>query len=270
MVAEPWSDDDFDPDEDLFDFEETVQASTLDADLDDDLEELLATLQPVEAAGSPAAARRRRPAGPAAQALEDVWSWPEEGEPRRPAGSAGQRGVGIVPAWSLPTGVLVLLIAMTCVNGLVAFLALRTTADLQKRALATDLLIASAADGLREGPAELPSELTGELGSPRTSKASVAPELLAAFARARDEIDQGRYADARRSAFSLLAAVDRLDGAQRADVESLARSVLADALQLEALRRLSQARYLEWARALAVRGEADAARAVLRDLEEMR
>lgn len=268
MVAEHRSDDALDPDEDLFDFEETLLASTLDEDLDDDLEELLATLQPAPAAPPPRRGHERRVPGPAADALGDLWGLPEDAlEPARTAPGPGS-GTGLVPAWSLPTSILVLFVAMTCVNGLVAFLSLRTTADLHNRTLANDLLIASVATGL--SPVD-PSH--GFADETPDHRAALARMTQAEIAELRGQVETARdhylalaeehpgsplVGEALLRAGRLSARMERWNDAARTFRTLLERDV---APELHAPARL------EWARALVAQGDADAALAVLNEPE---
>lgn len=68
------------------------------------------------------------------------------------------------------------------------------------------------------------------------------PEEHPTFEAAREEITSGQYAQARQRLYALLAIIDRFDPVTRAEVEARANYLLAEAVHLEAVEALSEAR----------------------------
>ena len=171
---------------------------------------------------------------PEVEAPATAHEMPVFAPPALPAAARPVRAFGA----SLPVSVLLIFIALTCINGLVAFLTLRTSQTMHNSVLDAGRQISETALEIRGHTADQ----AREIADLRTPIAPIDPEQHPTFNRARKEIVEGRYRDARRSIYSLLAVVDRLDAPQRQVVESRAHFLLAEAMHLEAVKRLEEER----------------------------
>ena len=247
-----------DLDEDLFDFGEVAMARSLDLEPDQDLDEIFADFQDAdqEETARPAPEpepEREPPPEPAPepvtappQVIEakkpEVWE-PRHEEaflepPRRAPDETTAPPAPTAPARAFPTSLLWIFIAVTSLNGLLAVLALRSTVNMHDGVLDAGRRIADTADEIRNHA----YDQARALATLQTPVVPTNPEDHPTFARAREEIEAKRYADARQTVYSLLAVVDRLDASQREAVESRAHFLLAQALHLEALERLEEER----------------------------
>lgn len=243
-----------DPDEDLFAFDEI--ASAFSDDGDEDLDELFASLgaeeddeligveepaveappAPLPRAVAPVAARTPAPA-PAQHGELPPAPLPRRQERPHPAGDV-EREPERAPQTSirrlgLSKSVLLLLLAITCMNGLVAVVAMKSTGEMRESVLDVGRHVARTADEIREGA----FGQARELQTIRTPITPSDPESHPTFDVAVRLIEEGKFAEARQRLYSLLAIVDRLDSADRARIEARANYLLARALHLEALAR---------------------------------
>ena len=129
---------------------------------------------------------------------------------------------------------LLILISVTALNGLVAFVTLRGTATMRDSVLDAQRNIANAADEIRE------ESLDNAIKLVRATTPIVPPDpdTHPTFDRARHHIEDGEYSMARQRIYALLSVVDRLEEEQRSAVESRAQYLLAEATHLEALARM--------------------------------
>ncbi len=268
-------DTDFDPDEDLFGFDEVARevasslgseqdlqqifASFREADLDE--EELFPEpapragpvepeLPPWAAQGAPAELELPEtvPAGsapgeapetlPQTPALSSAHTDPPgrreaPAEPRRPEPRHKDRRPAPRVAARLSKGVIAIALSITCLNGLVALVALRGTARTPDEVSAVDRPreprpAASATRAAEDAPLPDP-DLAGRL------------EDHPALELARSEISRREYAAARQRVYALLSIIDRMEDPRREAVEAECQFLIAQALHLEALERMGRA-----------------------------
>ena len=128
--------------------------------------------------------------------------------------------------------------AVTCINGLVAILSLRSVTKIHESVVDTRSEITDTAAEIKSHSYDQARAIT----QLRTPIAPIDPEQHPAFDRAREDIAAGRYGEAQRGLYSLLAVVDRLDEESRSAVEARAHFLLAEAMHLEAVDRLGEER----------------------------
>jgi len=260
----------FDPDEDLFAFGDKTLVTPFESEETEDLEEIFATFQAQEAETSaqaaaappPPKAEASHPATPPARALEAPPA-PAHAGARAPATRAetlvrepSPAAPRAIETTSVPSGErsrrktilagasLAILAAVVLVNGLVALITLRTAADLHANLARHDTL---AERGVGE-PSHAPEAGRPWRGSaPEVREESEAgplplvppdPEQHPVFERARQEIEHGEYAAARRRLYALLAVIDRLEPSSREEIEARTHYFLARAFHLEAVARM--------------------------------
>jgi hypothetical protein len=243
-----------DPDEDLFAFDQI--ASAFPDDADEDLAELFASFgaeedevligleqpaveappAPLPRATSPVAARGpvHTPAPPRELPPAPLPRRRERARPAEEAEPESEREArGSLRRLGLSKSVLLLLLAITCMNGLVAVVAMKSTGEMRESVLDVGRHVARTADEMREGA----FGQARELQSIRTPTTQPDPESHPTFDVAVRLIEEGRFAEARQRLYSLLAIVDRLDSLDRDRIEARASYLLARALHLEALTR---------------------------------
>ena len=124
-----------------------------------------------------------------------------------------------------------LLLAITLMNGMVAVVTLRSNKDTQTRMHEVGRDVVSHSSNLAGQVQDQSLEIAG-LRAPIVPSD---PDQHPTFDAAREEIARGDFAAARQRLYSLLAVIDRLDVAVRATVEARAQFMLAEAVHLEAI-----------------------------------
>ncbi len=218
----------FDPDEDLFNFGERTLVSPSEYDETADLDEIFTAFQAQEESAKAADPREAKtPASVVAPqrsaAAEtppaEVSSIVTSDQPPAPV----PKKTRVSPLFART--MLATLVAIVLVNGLLALITLRTAASLQASMQAAGRSEVAAAQEPKDELAEA------------TPLVPPDPEQHPVFERAREEIERGDYAAARRRLYALLAVVDRLEESSRTTVEARAAFLLAQALHLEAVKR---------------------------------
>ena len=151
---------------------------------------------------------------------------PASGSPANQAGPVLRTGLSRTALWAL--------VGVTSLNALVALVMLSNMSSMRNSVVEVGRHVSATADEMRTGSYEQ-SRVLNELQTP------VVPfdaEEHPTFDRARAEITQGQYSEARRRLYALLSIIDRLDPEQRDKVEARAQYLLAEALHLEALERM--------------------------------
>ncbi len=227
----------FDPDEDLFNFGDRTLVSSEESDEATDLDEIFTAFQEQEESAqaanlgeaktlAKAIAPQRDPPAETPAAVSSTVARVE-----RSTWQASDPTPAPVPTRVSPLfnrTMMATLFAVVLVNGLLALITLRTAASLQASMQAPGHSeVAAAKEPNEESAAATP------LVSPD-------PEQHPVFERAREEIERGEYAAARRRLYALLAVVDRLEETSRTAVEARAAFLLAQAFHLEAV-KLSEA-----------------------------
>ena len=223
---------DHDLDEDLFDFASVARSSDTTAEREgdeEDLDQVLASIRDTqaehEAARAAAAPQPRAPArAPAAPYLEprrlrEIAPALPSSAARAPEGSAALRepAVPVAPRRRRVSSLVAVALAVTLLNSALAVVVLRPfPAGANERHAAT---LVPAPVEPRAVPPGTPAEAHPSLD-----------EAWAAVAR-------GEYALARQRAYSLLALVDGIEGAERDQIEDDCRYLIAQALYLDALSR---------------------------------
>lgn len=223
------------PEED-WDLEEIEPAGGTDDEEDDDegFEEFFDNEPEPEPEPEPAP----RPARAPARAASKVWT-PESAladEPVRRSrrDSARNESRTIVATAGLSRSAMWALVAITSINALVAILTLHSMTTMRDNVVEVGRHVSATADEIRTGAYQQARVLNGL----QTPVVPVDAEQHPTFDRARAEITQGDYGEARRRLYALLSIIDRLDPEQRSKVESRAQYLLAEALHLEALERM--------------------------------
>ena len=195
---------------------------------------------PAKGTGIPARARREAPAAPEAPPVPGVLGVPAPAPGQvyyqavpvaapaaaPPAGGGTTRGVRVA-AW--------ILIAVTSINALVALVALKSTGDLRQSVADVGYRVTETATEMMH--ASLSASPSAE-GTPSADPLSAPnPENHPTFELAREEIQRGEYAKARRRLYGLLAIVDRIDPLEREQVEARANYLIARATHLEAVEK---------------------------------
>ncbi len=222
----------FDEDDDLFDFDEIVQAALEETGFHQGIEDLLdeedsaqeaeAELPAQPAPAAPAAAAP----GAAAIPTADLLAAPSTGRSGRYVWQeSGDRKGASPTVW-----VLVLVAACNLALVGVAWRSLGTmeTAIDKVGARLSDPLLVTPADGSDEPRGEAPATTW------RPPEVSTAPEGRQTLELAREDLERGAFGRARRRLYSLLAVLDRVEVSEREDVEARARLLVADSWRLEA------------------------------------
>ncbi len=131
-----------------------------------------------------------------------------------------------------------ILLSVTVLNGLVAVVMLRNTFSVKESVEEAQREIISARDQILQERWDTELEVEGM----RQPLVPPDPETHPIFERAKEQITNGEYTEARQALYSLLSVVDRLESSQREIVEARAHYLLAEATHLEALSRMEEGR----------------------------
>jgi len=255
-VPDPFQQEAYDEDEDLFGFDEHEDVLEETEDDEEDLEAIFAAFQAQEEAEEE---RRVQEENLAAEVVAELTDLPPAALPSLEAGVDAEEDYdddedeladelghdAPLPArrrWTAKPGAaglfsktaLVILGSVTILNGLVAFVVLSNAADMRDSVLDAQREMNRTASEIRSGSVDQALELIGA----RTPLVPPDAESHPTFENAKEQITRGQYSEARRQIYALLSVVDRLEPSQRKRVESRAQYLLAEALHLEALSRM--------------------------------
>ena len=190
--------------------------------------------QPAPAAPAPAAPGAPQPNAAAEQAARQALEAERLLAVQALAGTAAPVAAA-PPARSslLNRSTLLILVAMTSLNAFMAVVALNRSSQVGDMGRQ----MVELAETIERSSHEVPAEPQARPSAPAPVVAPTTdghPVLDQAF----QEIESGRFADARRRIYALLAIIDRVDPEQRREVESRAQFLLAEAAHLQALRAM--------------------------------
>ncbi len=255
---------DFDLDEDLFNFDEIAPDVAEHAEDDLDLEEIFAAFQDMDTEddgdgeqGAPeeigaeapppqpaaAACPTPAPAAPPAFPAPSAFAPPQPGSPDpldrmygAPASGAplaGGRASGPLVPGVIGKGVVMVVIAMTLLNAVIALYTFKNSSDMRDDLNEAAREMSETAADIRLGVEEQAQAVTSSF----MPVVPPEPENHATFDRALADIETGNFAKARERVYALLAVVDRMPPESRHDVESRAAYLLAKSYHAEAVAR---------------------------------
>jgi len=235
----------FDLDEDLFDFAAVAAEPDATAEVEEDLEELLASFRDVPAEDLldvPVAAGPRIEAAPEPEVRAAPVPAPPPVSIEPALAAAATRAASTVPTPAhAPSrraaalaflrsskGVVAIAVSVTVLNASMAVVLLRGRGEHDE--------VRAVASHVEEQPAPI-AEPLHELPSP---DATAALHDHPALTTAREELARGEYAAARQRVYALLAVIDRLEDPRREELEGECKFLVAQTLHLEALARLGR------------------------------
>ena len=214
--------------EDLFDFDELAGASAkVAAEMKKDLDQALSHVE--AAAGDVAKAVASAPAKPAAPAPAParVTAPPPMPPVEAPAAPASSHVLHRLQ----PTPALIgMLAAVAAINLALVFVAWSSIRSVENTILDLGHEVVDTSRSLRQGA-------LGEVSAQEATDATIfgaLPEGYRTLELARQRIDRGEFARARRTLFGLLAIIDRIEPPARGDVEARAQILIADSYRVEA------------------------------------
>lgn len=225
-----------DLDEDLFGFDELDAGGKRESAENVDLDELFAAIEepadeelPEIPAAAPRTAPPERPVAPPSP----LSAAPEPEPEPRPAAEPVRRGKRDTRARGsgYAKSIVFVLIAVTSLNALVALVSLKAAGDMQTSVWEGARRVAETAAGLR---AEERAELAGSHANELAGLAPD-PDQHPTFELVRQDVEAGRFADARQRLYALLAIVDRLEPEVQDELEARACYLIAEASHLEAV-----------------------------------
>ena len=246
---------DFDLDEDLFNFDEVleggpalVDSTDLDeifASLDEPADEELPAPEPApEPEPEPAAAAEPEPAAAPAPAPAPAEAAPAPAPvaAAAPAEVAGTVVAGAppptvvmqpVPQSGVSKSVLLVIGAATLANSMVAFVAMRSNDSIREDVREGMERVTTAAEEMSGKALEEFQKFNGT----QIPMILPDPDNAPVFETAREEIQSGRYAEARQRLYAFLAIIDRHDAEEATRLEEKANFLIAEANHLEAIVR---------------------------------
>lgn len=242
-------------DEDLFNFGVAAHADHGIGEDEEDLESIFAAFQAEEAEQAPPIAPPIAVADPApafapspqpdasstSMMAPSVPPPTESAAPNKDSPTSASPPVAVASA-AAPSGaaglsksILVILIAVTLLNVMVAVVALRNGAMIRNSVLDVRREMTRTAEDIRQGAIDSAVELVAA----RKPLVPPDPNDHPTFEWAAAAIERREFSQARQRIYSLLSVVDSLEESERSVVEARAQYLLAEASHLEAVARMS-------------------------------